>query len=262
MHKQIVTLTVTAIILLFAVSHVSAITFGEPDEDRHPQVGLLLGDFLGDGTPILHCSGTLIAETVFLTAGHCTKAFTDAGVTNIWVTFDPVFDPNTSLLIPAASFATHPDFNSNTLFNDVGVVILIQPVQGVPFGTLPTLNLLDQMQTSGTLQGQTFVNVGYGATAAFKGMPPSINLDGIRRFSTSPYSGLTSNWLHLLGNNDATGQGGTCIGDSGGPHFLGDSLLIASVTSWGDGVCRTLSMTQRLDTESVREFLSAYVTLP
>jgi secreted trypsin-like serine protease len=262
MRRQILTLTVTTMVLLLVVGYASAITFGEPDGNGHPQVGLLLGDFLGDGTPIPHCSGTLIEETVFLTAGHCTQAFTDAGVTNVWVTFDPVFDPDTSILIPAASFATHPDFDPNTLFDDVGVVILAEPVQDMPFGNLPALNLLDQMKADGTLQEQTFVNVGYGATAVFKGMPPSINFDFIRRFSTSPYSGLTQNWLHLQSNNDATGEGGTCSGDSGGPHFLDDSLVIASVTSWGDGVCRSLNMTQRIDTQSVRDFLDDYVTLP
>jgi Trypsin len=262
MRKHLFISVTTVMILLFTITNTKAITFGQPDGNGHPQVGLLLGDFLGNGTPIPHCSGTLIAQSVFLTAGHCTKAFTDAGVTNVWVTFDPVFDPDASPLIPAVGFATHPNFNSNTLFNDVGVVLLSQPVQGVTFGTLPTLNLLDQMKADGTLQNQTFVNVGYGATAVFKGMPPLLNFDGVRRFSLSPFSSLTQNWLHLLGNNDATNEGGTCSGDSGGPHFLGDTLLIVSVTSWGDGVCRSLSMSQRLDTQSVRDFLSGYVDLP
>ena len=52
------------------------------------------------------------------------------------------------------------------------------------------------------------------------------------------------------------------MGDSGGPHFLGDSNLIVSVTSWGDEICRSLDMTQRVDTASVRAFLDDYVTLP
>ena len=52
----------------------------------------------------------------------------------------------------------HPGFDPNTLFNDVGVVILSKPVRGVTPGLLPPENLLDQMQAVGTLQGQTFVN--------------------------------------------------------------------------------------------------------
>jgi len=38
--------------------------------------------------------------------------------------------------------------------------------------------------------------------------------------------------------------------------------MVVSVTSWGDAKCRALNVTQRLDTESVREFLDDYVTLP
>ncbi len=262
MRKTMIAIATFVAIISLVAAPANAITFGEPDGNRHPNVGLLLGDFRGDGTPVPHCSGTLISATVFLTAGHCTLAFSELGITKVWVTFDSEFDPATSKLIPAASFATHPDFDPRTLFDDVGVVILSKPVRGVTPGTLPAENLLDQMKAAGTLQSQTFVNVGYGATAAFKGMPPTLAFDGVRRFSTSPYGDLTQNWLHLLGNPDATGQGSTCSGDSGGPHFLGDSNLIVSVTSWGDAICRSLDMTQRVDTRSVRAFLDDFVTLP
>lgn len=262
MRRNMIAIALIGAILVLAVAPAGAITFGEPDGNRHPNVGLLLADFSGDGTPIPECSGTLISPTVFLTAGHCTLPFSQLGITKIWVTFDSEFDPAKSKLIPAAGFATHPGFDPGTLFNDVGVVILSKPVRGVTPGALPPEGLLDQMQAAGTLQGQTFVNVGYGATAAFKGMPPALAFDGVRRFSTSPYGGLTQNWLHLLGNQDATGEGSTCFGDSGGPHFLGDSNLIVSVTSWGDAICRSLDMTQRVDTASVREFLDDFVTLP
>jgi len=260
MCRKITAIAIVATILMLVVTPAGAITFGQPDGNGHPNVGLLLGDF-GDGTPTPECSGTLIAPTVFLTAGHCTLLFSQLGITKIWVTFDTKFDLQTSKLIPATSFATHPDFNPNTLRNDVGVVILSEQVLGVTPGVLPPENLLDQMKAAGTLQGQTFVNVGYGMTAAFKGMPPTRVFDGVRRFSTSPYGSLTQNWLHLSGNHDATGEGGTCFGDSGGPHFLGDSNLIVSVTSWGDAICRSLGMTQRMDTASVLTFLDDYVTL-
>lgn len=262
MRRTTLALVALVAALLMAAAPAGAISFGEPDRDRHPYVGLLLGDFQGDGTPIPLCSGTLISPTVFLTAGHCTTVFSDRGVTRIWVSFDAQFDPATSALIPAASYATHPDFNPSTVFNDVGVVLLAAPVQSATLGKLPTANLLDQLQAAGTLQNTTFVNVGYGVTTDFKGGPPAQTFDGMRRRSTSPYSGLTPIWLHLLANNDATGQGGTCFGDSGGPHFLGDSNLVVSVTSWGDTHCRALNMTQRLDTEAARAFLDDYVTLP
>lgn len=262
MFKKILAIVTMIAVLLVTVTPARAITFGEPDGNRHPNVGLL-GLILTDGTRTRGCSGVLIAPTVVLTAGHCTAALPHLQFTQIWVSFDSEVDPNTSKLIPAVSFATHPAFDPRTRFNDVGVVILSEPVLDVSPVALPTEDLLGQMKAAGTLQNQTFVNVGYGVTAVFKRMPPTLGKrDGVRRLSTSVYSSLTQNWLHLLGNNDATGEGGTCDGDSGGPHFLGESNLVLSLTSWGDHVCRSLQMTQRLDTVSVRAFLDEYVTLP
>lgn len=262
MYRKIAVIFVVATVLMVAVTPARAITFGEPDENRHPNVGLTLSDLSGDGTLWLGCSGTLISPTIFLTAGHCTFFLSQLGTTESWITFDSEFDRGTSKLVPIAGFATHPDFNPNTLFNDVGVIILAEPVENVTPGTLPPENLLDQLKAVGALEDQTFVSVGYGAMADLKGNPPTLTRDGVRRFSTSPYGGLTQNSLHLLGNHDATGEGSVCMGDSGGPHFLEDSNMIVSITSWGDTVCRSLDMAQRVDTPSVRAFLDDYVTLP
>ena len=62
--------------------------------------------------------------------------------------------------------------------------------------------------------------------------------------------------------NPATGDGGTCYGDSGGPNFLGMTQIVAAITITGDMVCRATNVTYRLDTESARTFLAQYVTLP
>jgi secreted trypsin-like serine protease len=43
----------------------------------------------------------------------------------------------------------------------------------------------------------------------------------------------------------------TCFGDSGGPHFLEETLVTVSVTSWGDAICRVNDMTQRTEIASV-----------
>lgn len=261
MYRKITTIFAIVLTMMLLVTPAGAITFGEPDENRHPSVGLTLTD-LDDDTLFLGCSGTLIAPMVFLTAGHCTHFFARLGPGKTWITFDSSYDPTTSRLVAVSDFVTHPDYDPKTLFNDVGVILLAEPVEGVSPSLLPPENLLDQMKVAGTLKDQKFVNVGYGATAVFKKHPPLYPRDGVRRFSTSPYSGLTQNWLLLLGNNDATGQGSICSGDSGGPHFLGDTNMIVSVTSLGDAVCRTLDQSQRLDTPSILAFLDDYVTLP
>ena len=50
----------------------------------------------------------------------------------------------------------------------------------------------------------------------------------------------------LLSNNASTG--GTCFGDSGGPNFLGDSNVVAGVTSFGlNGNCAGTGGVYRVD---------------
>ena len=68
-------------------------------------------------------------------------------------------------------------------------------------------------------------------------------------------------WLRIS-MNPATGNGGTCYGDSGGPNFLGTSNTVAATTITGDAICRSTNVDYRLDTASARSFLSPYVALP
>jgi len=79
--------------------------------------------------------------------------------------------------------------------------------------------------------------------------------------ATGTLNAINPAWLRISMNR-ATGNGGTCYGDSGGPNFLGDTNIVASTTITGDAVCRATNVTYRLDTESARMFLAQYVTLP
>jgi hypothetical protein len=75
--------------------------------------------------------------------------------------------------------------------------------------------------------------------------------------------GLQQYWLGLLMNTSATGLGGDCYGDSGGPKFLktNPGVVYATVTT-GDYNCRATTWDYRTDTDAARAFLGQYVTLP
>ena len=64
----------------------------------------------------------------------------------------------------------------------------------------------------------------------------------------------------------ATGNGGTCYGDSGGPHFIHlngeETNIVVSITVGGDAPCKASDKTYRMDTQSARDFLGEYVALP
>jgi secreted trypsin-like serine protease len=56
--------------------------------------------------------------------------------------------------------------------------------------------------------------------------------------------------------------GGACFGDSGGPHLWNDTLILVSVTSWGDANCRSNDQTQRTDIASVLDWLEGFGVSP
>ena len=69
-RSKISAMLIATALLLAVVIPAAAVTFGEPDGDGHPHVGLMVFDV--DGAPAWRCSGTLLSPTVMLTAGHCT----------------------------------------------------------------------------------------------------------------------------------------------------------------------------------------------
>jgi secreted trypsin-like serine protease len=256
--------------LVLTVGPAQAITFGQPDGNRHPNVGALLADWDPDSPgPDIFCSGTLIAPQVFLTAAHCTASLEAEGITEVWVTFTPDYDEDatTTAGLVAGSYVTHPEFGSGGASDthDIAVVLLEQAPVGITPAQLPTAGLLDQLKAGQQLRGQTFTAVGYGTVREDKTGGPHGFLDseGIRRYALQSALNLEKAWL-LLSMNPSTGSGGTCYGDSGGPHFLGgvESNLIVSITITGDAMCRATDKTYRLDTAAARAFLDDFVALP
>jgi secreted trypsin-like serine protease len=246
--------------LALTASPASAITFGKPDGNLHPNVGALLTDWDVDspGLDIL-CTGTLIAPRVFQTASHCL-----AGIdTPLFVTFAPEYDEDSTGMsgVFSGTGHMHPLFASggfNNLF-DVAVVVLDASPGRTP-AELPRVGLLDDLKASGTLRKKTFTAVGYGTVREDKtGGPHAFFFDGIRRYALQSYNSLQKAWLSLS-MQPSTGDGGTCYGDSGGPHFLGGKRanLIVSLTVTGDAMCRATDKTYRMDTPWVRDFLEQF----
>jgi secreted trypsin-like serine protease len=249
---------VAALLLSGLVSgSAGAITGGQKDtQNLYPFVGLLA--FYDDEGEYSHrCSGTLISPTVVLTAAHCTEG-TATAYAYFQVEVPDDFRENPTGLLGTTH--TSPHYNPNTLNNDVGVVVLEEGVNLSEYPTLAPEGFLSELKATREIHDDTFVNVGYGLLDGWP--PPNLQANEDRWFSTSPYGGLTQGNLHLLQNPVPTGQGGTCFGDSGGPHFWEDTLIIVSVTSWGDAVCRSNDMTQRTDIASVLDWLATFGVTP
>jgi hypothetical protein len=206
---------------------------------------------------------------VYLTAAHCTSFLESLGMKTAYVSFDVDVDPITSKTkLYRGTLRSHPGFNQTQSDpKDIAVVTFAKPISGITPAALPKAGLFNQMKSAGTLNGQLFTAVGYGVhEPEIGGGPPTFPFDGERWRSVSEFNALNNAWLRLS-QNDATSDGGTCYGDSGGPNFLGTGSTtvpgtVASITVTGDAMCLATNVTYRLDTGSARAFLGQFMTLP
>ena len=74
--RSLLGLAMVIFLLFLVVTPASAITYGEPDGEEHPYVGLV-GFYDAGGNWLWRCSATLISPTILLTAAHCTSPDAD-----------------------------------------------------------------------------------------------------------------------------------------------------------------------------------------
>ncbi len=248
--RQKMIITIALVALLLVASPAYAITNGESDGNGHPNVGgLVSAHQFADGT-WLYCSGTLIAPTVFLTAAHCAEG------AQVTVTFDPAYVAGDRTY--TGTWYADPLYNhAENDPHDIAVVVFDKPVRGITPARLPTANSLSHLSGS-----QEFTSVGYGAYEVTNQPGGHQYLyDDVRMVATGTLNAINPAWLRIS-MNPATGNGGGCYGDSGGPNFLGSTDIVAATTITGDAICRATNVTYRLDTNSARAFLGQFVTLP
>ena len=260
------TLTLIAIVAaaVFLVPASQAITDGELDGNGHPAVVLVLMEV--KGAPAFRCSGTLLSPTIVLTAGHCAgepgefsgiRVFAEADVQS-----DPTYPfaggPNT---YEATAWSAHPQFTENAFFlHDVGMIKLASSVRGVSqYGTLPGVNSLDTLATRRGKQDVTFTAVGYGVQRI---NPVFVVAQKVRMVAHPKVDqingGIVGDFSLLLSNNASTG--GTCFGDSGGPNFVGNSMVVGGVTSFGlNGTCGGTGGVFRMDRANVLNFINSFI---
>ena len=218
----------------------------------------------------------MIAPNVFLTANHCTLFFEQdlepLGFT-AYVSFDsPIGYGNqtnpATQLIEVQQVVSNPAYTqAQNDPNDVAV-LLLDPTDtaGIEPANLPPAGLLEEIARSGGFNGAFVTNVGYGVQnrVVGGGVPFFQDVNPIpRMYSFSSFNALNKGYIRYS-QNPATGDGGACFGDSGGPQFFTyqGTTYIVSITITGDSVCRATNVAYRLDIESARSFLAAYVTLP
>jgi hypothetical protein len=277
LRKLVFVSAVVLVVLAVTVAPVAAITGNYVEDFEHPFVGLVV--FYDASGEFSHrCSGSLLSPSVFLTAGHCTAGVNTARVyfqqdagANFNGTIDPVTGyPETcaagTLGVTCATsdelYTFGEPFASFPNTQDVGLVILDQPISLAEYGQLAAAGSLDRLATRRGRQEVTFTASGYGVSRinpvqfqSFRErLMAEVKLVNLRNSLTDGFNIQTS-------ANPGNGRGGTCFGDSGGPIFYGgfSSNTIVAVTSFGlNSNCRGVDFSYRTDQQAVIDWILAH----
>jgi hypothetical protein len=254
--KKVLLLAAALTAMLVAAVPASAVKFGTPDkENTYEWVGLMVA-VDEDGQPLWRCTGSLVSDDTFLTAGHCVYDATSSTDTSnvvdrVYIWFDPGYpepiptDPQYLENLadeaedlcegvegyPCAGYdasgepVPHPSFTGALTIpqtSDVGLVTeLVWAAEAEyhpdTYGTIASEGYLDRLATPRGRGNVEFTVVGYG----LQSVKPVESADKTRMIGTVSLvnlrSALTDGWNLHYSNNPGQGHGG-----SGGTCF-GDS---------------------------------------
>jgi hypothetical protein len=274
MRKFIGSLAAAVGLAALSVAPAQAVTGNYVEDFEHESVGLVV--FYDEAGKFLRrCSGTLIAPTVFLTAGHCTDGADSARVyfaQDAGVNYDPVTQIDPVSGYPEYCEPTNPapcvtgselynygfdDFATFPDTHDVGLVILDEPILLDSYPALAAPGELDQAVAGVPRHQVTFTVSGYGLSQS---LPKSAVSFRERLMATSTLVNLgsanTGGFNLQTTANPGGGKGGTCSGDSGGPIFFGSTDTIVAVTSFGmNAYCRGVDFSYRTDQQAVIDWI-------
>jgi hypothetical protein len=275
MRRLLIVIATVLGLLTVSIPSAQAITGNFEPDFEHEYVGLVVfydanGDFLW------RCSGSLLTDRVFLTAGHCADLGEGAVSARVYFEQDAGanYDPVT-MVDPVSGYPETGGITAHTLYSygfanfagfpntlDVGMVILDAPVQTV----YPDIDTYASLAAAGTLDAygtgpQATVTVsGYGLTYTNPAKTISYRSRLMAEtFIVNLVSRNTAGFNVQLATNPGGGRGGTCFGDSGGPVLLDDTDVIVAVNSYVLGqritTCKGTAFAYRTDQQAVIDWI-------
>ncbi|KAJ2017386.1 Kallikrein-14 [Coemansia sp. S16] len=177
-----------------------------------------------------YCGGSIISDTWILTAAHCIKGST---INDISVFIGEItYDINPGKGAKVAEIHNHPQYNDQTMINDISLLKLSSPITDKNAATI-------SIDTTNVGDGIAVTALGWGFTAPGGSTPAQTLKKG--ELTTLSKAQCSQKDTKFDGNNGAricvAGDTGTdtCPGDSGGPLIRkvdGKNVLVG-ITSFG-----------------------------
>ncbi|MFT5584647.1 MAG: secreted trypsin-like serine protease [Cognaticolwellia sp.] len=197
------------------------------------------------------CSGTLITESVVLTAAHCLdtatrgKRFNEISPSGlaIYVGEDPSVDI-LSHLYTVSDVEIYSSYDRQGLTDDIALIQLSSAVtQATPVPFLPASLALSSSDAGATVNFAGFGQTETGSSGVL------MQVDGAIGGLGCAVSGCSGSGDTATQVSYSQPTSGPCFGDSGGPMFIERSgtAYVAGVTSYGDSTCSVYGVSTRPD---------------
>ncbi|KAJ2082888.1 Kallikrein-14 [Coemansia sp. RSA 988] len=176
------------------------------------------------------CGGSIISDQWILTAAHCIKTATTSDL--LVYIGQAEYDLDTSKGVKVADIRNHPEYNDQTMVNDISLLRLESPVSSDKATTI-------SIDSQSVGDGETLTALGWGYTSATGTTASKQLMKGdLKTLSKQQCGSIDTNFN---GNNGpricvaADTGADTCPGDSGGPLIReqGGKNVLVGITSFG-----------------------------